>query len=171
MNGRRFYAFPFYRYVFNCWWPMTDGMTILVENMSIDRNDHLVCPNIALLSTLDIIDIKRINKTREWIDIRLWTDEIHSIHYNDDIMSSMASQITSLTIVYSTVYSDTDQRKRQSSASLAFVWGIHWWPVSESPAQRASAAENVFIWWRHHAIYCQSGLSAGRVLYFLMKPP
>ena len=40
-------------------------------------------------------------------------------------MGAMASQITSLTIVYSTVYSDADQRKHQSSASLAFVWGIH----------------------------------------------
>ena len=41
-------------------------------------------------------------------------------------MSPMASQITSLGIVYSTVYSGADQRKHQSSASLAFVWGIHW---------------------------------------------
>ena len=43
-------------------------------------------------------------------------------------MSTMASEITSLTIVYSTVYSGADQRKYQSSASLAFVRGIHWWP-------------------------------------------
>ena len=42
----------------------------------------------------------------------------------------MASQIISLTIVYSTVYSGADQRKYQSSVSLAFVWGIHWWPVN-----------------------------------------
>ena len=41
----------------------------------------------------------------------------------------MSSQITSLTIVYSTIYSGTDQRKHQTSASLAFVWGIHWSPV------------------------------------------
>ena len=40
-------------------------------------------------------------------------------------MGVIASQITSLTIVYSTVYSDADQRKHQSSASLAFVRGIH----------------------------------------------
>ena len=40
----------------------------------------------------------------------------------------MASKITSLTIVYSIVYSDADQRKHQSSASLTFVWGIHRWP-------------------------------------------
>ena len=49
----------------------------------------------------------------------------------DVIMTTIASQITSLTVVYSTVYSDADQRKHQSSASLAFVWG-----------QRASYAKN-----------------------------
>ena len=46
-------------------------------------------------------------------------------HYADVIMTTIASQITSLTVVYSTVYSDADQRKHQSSASLAFVWGFH----------------------------------------------
>ena len=45
-------------------------------------------------------------------------------------MGSMASQITSLTIVYSAVYSGADQRKHQSSASLAFVRGIHRGPVN-----------------------------------------
>ena len=45
-------------------------------------------------------------------------------------MRTMASQITSLTIVYSAVYSGADQRKHQSSASLAFVRGIHQWPVN-----------------------------------------
>ena len=45
-------------------------------------------------------------------------------------MGVMAPQITSLTNVYSTVYSGADQRKHQSSASLAFVWGIHRWPVN-----------------------------------------
>ena len=52
------------------------------------------------------------------------------VHYGDVITGAIASQMTSLTIVYSTVYSDADQRKRQSSASLAFVWGIHWGPVN-----------------------------------------
>ena len=46
-------------------------------------------------------------------------------HYCDAIMGTVVSQITSLTIVYTTVYSDPDQSKHQSSASLAFVWGIH----------------------------------------------
>ena len=53
-----------------------------------------------------------------------------SAHYSDVIMRAIASQITSITIVYSTVYSGADQRKHQSSLSLAFVWGIHQWPVN-----------------------------------------
>ena len=44
-------------------------------------------------------------------------------------MGVMTSQITSLTIAYSTIYSGADQRKHQSYASLAFVRGIHWWPA------------------------------------------
>ena len=44
---------------------MTEGMTISVENISIDRIDHLAWPNIVLPSTLDVIDIELINKTRE----------------------------------------------------------------------------------------------------------
>ena len=58
-----------------------------------------------------------------------------SLHYNDAIMSAMASPITSLTIVYSTVCSFADQRKHQSSASLTFVRGIHRRPVN-SPHKR-----------------------------------
>ena len=51
-------------------------------------------------------------------------------HYNDVIMSVMASQITSLAIVYSTVHSRRRSKKHRSSASLAFVRGIHRWPVN-----------------------------------------
>ena len=51
-------------------------------------------------------------------------------HYDDVTMTTLASQITSLTIVYSTVYSGAHQRKHQSSASLAFVRGIHRRPVN-----------------------------------------
>ena len=51
-------------------------------------------------------------------------------HFGDVMTGAIASQITSLTIVYSTVYSDADQRKHQSSASLAFVWGIYGGPVN-----------------------------------------
>ena len=51
-------------------------------------------------------------------------------HYDDVIMTMLASQITSLTVVYSIVYSGVHQRKHQSSASLAFVREIHRGPVN-----------------------------------------
>ena len=60
----------------------------------------------------------------------MWWYQLVFSHYTDVIMGAMASQIISLTVVYSTVYSNADQRKHQSSASLAFVRGIHRWPVN-----------------------------------------
>ena len=95
-------------------------------------------------------------------------DGYFALHCCDVIMGAMASQITSPTIVYSTVYLGADQRKHQSSASLAFVSGIHRWSVNSPhkwPVARKmfpfddvimindtkpSNAENVSIWRRHH---------------------
>ena len=74
--------------------------------------------------------------------------DLRSTHYSDAIMGTMASRITGLTIVYSTVSSGADQRKHQN-----YVTGIcaENSPVAgEFPAQMASDAENVSIWWRHH---------------------
>ena len=87
-------------------------------------------------------------------------------HYDDVIMGTIASQITSLTSVYSTVCSGADQRKHQSSASLAFVWGIHRgpvnsphkWPVTRKmfPFDNVIMRRRLFfsclgfhIWWHH----------------------
>ena len=66
--------------------------------------------------------------------------------------SQIASQITSVTIVYSTVCSDPNQRKHQSSASRTFVRRIHRWPLDSPHKAEGSNAENVSIWWRHHII-------------------
>ena len=66
-------------------------------------------------------------------------------------MTTMASQITSLTVVYSSVYSDADQRKHQSSVSLALC--EEFTGTDEFPAQKASYADNVSIWWRQHEIW------------------
>ena len=69
-------------------------------------------------------------------------------------MSTMACQITSLTIVYSTVYSSADQRKHQSSASLAFVRGTHRWPVNSPhkwPVTRKISPLDDVIMWTHFA--------------------
>ena len=60
----------------------------------------------------------------------VWLHHCTVYHYGEVIMGMMASQITSLTIVYLTIYSGADQRKHQSSASLAFVRGIHRGPVN-----------------------------------------
>ena len=54
----------------------------------------------------------------------------YSQHHSDVIMSAMTSQITSVSVVYSNVCSGADQRKHQSSASLAFVRGFYRWPVN-----------------------------------------
>ena len=82
------------------------------------------------------------------------------LHYSDVIMSTIASQITSLTIVYSTVYSGADQRKHQSSASLAFVWEFtgDWFPfddvIMEGRVTVYAAVIHQWLvscqpWWRH----------------------
>ena len=84
---------------------------------------------------------------------------IHDVwHYIDVIMATVAYQITSLTVVYSIVYSYADQGKHQSSASLVIVRGIHrdrW-----IPRTKPSNAEYGPIWRRHHGylyhdyVYC-----------------
>ena len=72
------------------------------------------------------------NQTFKWIISGVLCQEKISGagHYGDVIMGAITSQITSLMIVYSTVYSDADQRKHQSAASLAFVRRIHRGPVN-----------------------------------------
>ena len=57
-------------------------------------------------------------------------DDISQHHHRDVIMSAMASQITGVSTVYSTISTGADQRKHQSSKSLAFVRGIHRWLVN-----------------------------------------
>ena len=66
------------------------------------------------------------------------------------MISAMASQITGVSIVYSTICSGANQRKHQSSVSLAFVKGTHWWQVN-SP-HKGPVLGNMFpsIWWCHH---------------------
>ena len=80
-------------------------------------------------------------------------------------MGTMASQITSLTIVYSTVYSGADQSKHQSSVSLAFVKGIHRWPVNsphkEPVTRKMFTFDDVIMWWSHQ---WESNMGSGDAL-------
>ena len=121
------------------WWCLTGASKFTVqcllwftENRKIDLNDHwLICSWWHHKTSLGVgagngmsyaltISLQK-NRTAH---------QIYPSHYCDVIIGAMASQITSLTSVCSTVYSDADQRKHQSSASLAFVREIHRWPVN-----------------------------------------
>ena len=98
----------------------------------------------------------------------------YKVHYIDAIMTTMASQITSLTVVYSTVCSDADQRKHQSSVSLAFVWGIHrdrWIPHTKGQLRGKCFHLMTSSWWDD---FCQSEVWScprftGGVLYAISK--
>ena len=78
-------------------------------------------------SKVEFCIICQVSYMGKWI---FHYENLRNIQLGDVIMSAMASQITSLTIVCSTVYSGAAQRKHQSSASQVFVQGIHRWPVN-----------------------------------------
>ena len=103
-----------------------------LDRISIIFTLFTECPVIPWL-TVALSGVARIGAdttilTLAWL--YSWKNKQNVTHYSDVIMCMVASQITSLTIVYSTVYSGEDQRKHQSSASLAFVWRIHRCPVN-----------------------------------------
>ena len=81
----------------------------LLSHFAIHFHSHWICPWWYEINAKELMPSRRP-------------------HYNHIIMNTMASHITSLTIIYSTGYSGADERKHQSSASLAFVRGIHRWP-------------------------------------------
>ena len=71
-------------------------------------------------------------------------------------MGAIASQITSLAVVYSAVYSDADQRKHKKLRITGLCAGNS--PeTGEFPSQMANNAQKISIWWRHHQFY-QSGM-------------
>ena len=78
-------------------------------------------------------------------DRAIYPMEYAHYHYSNVIKFVMASHITILTIVYSTIYTGADQWNYQRSASLAFVWGIHRWSVN-SPHKWPVMLENDSIW-------------------------
>ena len=88
---------------------------------------RLYAPLVQDESQIDILFAFDFSK-QKYNDIS-YDYEKTEFHYSVVIMGTMASQINSLTIIYLTVYSGADQGKHQSSASLAFVLGIHREPV------------------------------------------
>ena len=113
---------------------------------------------------ISLLDVSMANA---FLALVVWPTctRVINFYYIDVIMGAITSQITSLTIVFSTVYSDADQRKHQSSASLAFERGIHWGPVNSPhkwPVTRKmfpfydvimnvlGSIFSVYIWWSTH---------------------
>ena len=72
------------------------------------------------------------------------------LHYDDVRMGAIASQITSLMIVYSIVYSDVEKTSKLRVTGLCVGNSPG---TGELPAQMASYAENVSFWWRHHGYF------------------
>ena len=112
----------------------------------IHSQNHIFCS--AFLETLITYEYYSLNSYCKTVtDVVSFGALVTYTHYSDVIMSVIASQITSLTIIYSTVYSDTDQRKHQSSAALSFVRGIHRWP-GNSP-QKGPVTRKIMIFCIH----------------------
>ena len=108
----------------------------------IQSNIHLILHTISQFHTSVSWYIRGPQRDKQ-------TKPTHCLHavnphnHLDVIMSTMASQITSLTSVYSTIYLGADHREHQSSASLAFLREIHQWPVN-SRTKGSGAEKNSF---------------------------
>ena len=101
---------------FTIYWDLADHSRYITSKRSEPKNS--VGSEITVMNSMGL---------RSWenpVTLKL------GLQHLDSIMSTVASQIISLTIVYSTVYSDADQNNYQSPASLAFVRGIHRGPVN-----------------------------------------
>ena len=90
----------------------------------------------------------------QWVSFNMSCAKCRVFHYNAVVMSAMASQITAASIVYSTICSGADQRKHQSSVSLAFVRGIHQWPVDSthkgSVTRKMFPLDDIIMWIQPH---------------------
>ena len=104
---------------------------IVISSLWTSRNGRHFADDIfklvfcyeAVWISLIVVPLGLIYNTSSFV--QPWT-----VHYDDVIMSTIASRTTSLTTVYLIVYSRADQRKHQNSASLAFLRGIHRRPVN-----------------------------------------
>ena len=93
------------------------------------RDGYIVSSHILLCTWLLIHPGIKVNPCQQNVSLAQTASNAEN-HYDDVIMTMLASQITSLPVVCSIVYSDVNQRKHQSSASLAFVREIHRGPVN-----------------------------------------
>ena len=126
--------------------PVCVNLTILYDGLFI-----------GYLHVVSLGDFRPVTINDFFIEQQFVQVDFEAVHYDDVIMGQIASQITSLTIVYSIVYSSTDQRKHQSSVSLAFVRGIHRGPVNsphKGPVTRKMFPfDDVIMWYLGHSLF------------------
>ena len=122
-------------------WPM-----VLLNNAYLHKWRPLYIVSPATNDWLHVLQKGCLDTTGD-----VGTEPTYGNHYSDIIMSLMMYPITSLMIIYSTVYSSI-YKKNQSFASLNFVWGIHWWPVNSLPkgpvTRKMSPFDDVIMEWR-----------------------
>ena len=117
------------------WYPGSQVQILLA--VSLPGNEYVIWlplhSRLEKKRTSTVMALRKTNPQKKETN-RLATPQ--PFYYSDVIMGAIASQITGVSIVYSTVRSGTDKRKYQSSASLTFVRGIHRLPVN-SPHKRS----------------------------------
>ena len=125
-------------------WLMYLERTDTTQNGHPDINHFFFMLRISMLRLINIPQFVSVHHMIGWKMVlfqnclaggKSWRLKPLLCHYNDVIMGTIATLIANFTIVYSTVYSDADQRKHQSSAALAFVHRgpvniLHNWPVT-----------------------------------------
>ena len=114
----------------------TDGRTAPYHNMSKDGRIKNQKRKSTMRFNIDLQHTWPHSPQHLQCSAPMNSNSVPTTYYGDVTMGAIASQITSVSNVYSTVCSGTDQRKHQSSASLAFVRGIHRGPVN-SPHKRS----------------------------------
>ena len=123
-------------------WNATNGLNTKVYSAFCNCKSVYEMELTRNISSLKLFDILSV--------VDVWSRWL--FYYSYVIMSAMASRITSITIVYPNVY---DQRKHQSCASLAFVRGIHRWPVNsphKGPVTRKMFPFDDVIMWDHSTL-------------------
>ena len=116
-----------------CWCSFFISYTAIVINISTQWNYSTLIDAVIAADINVAIDIGAPLLLQSTTTVTAATTTYCSCcaaHYCDVIMSAMGSQTTGFSMVYSTVCSGVDQRKHQSSGSLAFVRGIHRSPVN-----------------------------------------
>ena len=149
--------------VISFWWHIStlvlfkNGITSM--SMAVLLGCGVVSENIGEKYLLDWIQIKILSQLIFRMP-NLWTllYYLRHCHYTDVMMSAMSSQITGVYIVCTTVDSRAGQRKYQSTASMAFVTGIHQWPVNSSHQRPVTRKMFLFddvimcLWYEWHTL-------------------